>query len=209
MEIKKITGYHELTIGRWMVTQKVVKKDGEPLDLYLALIDGIYDIDSENLPIDAVTELARSLDWLNVPYKAKAVRGHYDVNGIRYTLRRDVKKWTAAQYIDYVSIGDDADRLDMQLAIVLIPENETYSSATVEARAREFREHLTIDIAIDIARFFFRQFAASQVAILIYLEAAIKKSIRWAKKEARSPMMRQLATIRQLRRLQKNGAGLL
>lgn len=90
MEIKKITGYHELTIGRWMVTQKVVKKEGEPLDLYLALIDGIYDIDSENLPIDAVTELARSLDWLNVPYKAKAVRGHYDVNGIRYTLRRVV-----------------------------------------------------------------------------------------------------------------------
>lgn len=59
MEIKKITGYHELTIGRWMVTQKVVKKEGEPLDLYLALIDGIYDIDSENLPIDAVTELDR------------------------------------------------------------------------------------------------------------------------------------------------------
>ena len=51
MEIKKITGYHELTIGRWMVTQKVVKKEGEPLDLYLGLIDGIYDIDSENLPI--------------------------------------------------------------------------------------------------------------------------------------------------------------
>lgn len=208
MEIKKITGYHELTIGRWMAAQKVVEKEIEPLDLYLALIDSLYDVDSENLPIDAVTELARSLDWLSTPYKAKAVRGHYDVNGIRYTLRRDLKKWTAAQYFDYVSIGGDTDRLDMQLAIALIPENETYSSATVEARARELRQHLTIDVAMDITSFFFRQFVTSQAAILIYWEAEIKRNARRATGATKIQMLRQLVTLRSLRLLLQNGVGL-
>lgn len=208
MEIKKITGYHELPIGRWMAAQQAARNGNAPLDGYLALVDAIYGVHSEDLPITVVSQLIRSLDWLNVPYAPKAVKPYYDIDGIRYTPRLNVAKWSTAQYIDYVSVGEDADHIDRRLAIVLLPEGEKYSNTTIEARAKVFREHLTIDVAMDIARFFFRQFAASQVAILIYLEAAIKKSIRRTKKEARIPMIRQLATIRQLRRLQKNGAGL-
>lgn len=208
MEIKKITGYHELTIGRWVATQKAARQGNAPLDGYLALVDAIYGVHSEDLPIAVVSQLIRSLDWLNVPYAPKAVKPYYDIDGIRYTPRLNVAKWPTAQYIDYVSVGEDADHIDRRLAIVLLPEGEKYSNTTIEARAKVFREHLTIDVAMDIARFFFQQFEALQMATLIYLAAEIKRNARRATGATKIQMLRQLVTLRSLRLLLQNGVGL-
>lgn len=206
MKINKIRGYNELPIGRWLAVEKAQATAGEPIDIQIALLDAVYNIHSEDLPIDGFRQLSATLEWLGEPYKPRPVRSTYVINKRTYTLCRNVGKWTTAQYIDYASISQQPDRLDMQLAIVLVPEGEKYNGNTVAARAAEFREHLTIDIAMDISRFFFLQLAASWRAMVTFSELELKKMARRTNGPKKIAILRQIGALRHSR---PNGGGWL
>ena len=155
MDIKLITGYHELTLGEFEMIRQIINAEGVPDKIKLLyIINAVYDVDCLNIPLDDVKALAASLQWLWASeYKANPLRPTYEVNGQTYELVNNFAAWTAEQRDDYERAIANPHDLARQLAVFLVPKGSEYDPATLDERARIFNQHLTVDVAIDISMF--------------------------------------------------------
>ncbi len=156
MEIKLITGFGELTLGKFEIIRRIIDAADIPENVkILYIINAVYDVECANMPIADVKALAASLRWLwECEHKANPLRPTYDVNGQTYELVNNIAAWTDEQKADYAAACEHPHDLARQLAAILVPKGTEYDSATLDERARIFNQHLTVDVVMDISTFF-------------------------------------------------------
>lgn len=142
---------------------------------YLNLIDSIYNVDCQNLPINELKKF--DISFLKETIPEVKLEKVYTINGTKYYSNCDITKVSVAQFIDYQNyLKEDEVRLEKLLSVFFMPEghkdyNTGYDIIKVQADLLE----LPIPVAQSIGFFFGRQFRIFFHLFRYYLMKEVKK----------------------------------
>ena len=162
-----IENFAALPVGVWLdilaVNSDEAREDIDKQVGTIALLTGMTEREVLNLPIAEYSALARKADFLGVaPARLPRAARSYKCGDWTLRAQMDLRKITAAQYIDFQTFAPEGDkRLVELLSVVLIPDgkeyNDGYDIAEVQAA---IREHLSVEQALSLTAFFLTKFAA-------------------------------------------------
>lgn len=142
---------------------------------YLNLIDSIYNVDCQNLPINELKKF--DISFIKEPIPEVKLEKVYTINGTKYYSNCDITKVSVAQFIDYQNyLKEDEVRLEKLLSVFFMPEghkdyNTGYDIIKVQADLLE----LPIPVAQSIGFFFGKQFRIFFHLFRYYLMKEVKK----------------------------------
>ena len=141
---------------------------------YLNLIDCVYGVNSQNLPINELKKYDISFIKDEIP-EAK-LQKYYTLNGTKYNSNCDLTKVTVAQFIDYQNyIKEDEVRLEKLLSVFFLPEgHKDYNTGYDIIKVQEDLLDLPIDVAQSIGFFFGRQLRVFFRVFRYYLIKEVK-----------------------------------
>lgn len=197
-----IDNYRDLPLG--LYEQICAVRREEDIDYQiavLALLTGQTERDILDLPIGDYSRLAKKAAFLYTAPEADTlprVADAYKVNGWELIPTKDLRKITAAQYIDfqeYTKKPDEAANLAPILSCFLIPRgckyNDGYDVLEVQTAIRE----LSVADVLAVSAFFFRQYAALMLDTRTSLERLASRERNPGKRaelEARMERMREM-----------------
>lgn len=123
---------------------------------YLNLIDCIYGVDCQNLPISELKKY--NIEFIKDPIPKVKLEKFYTINGTKYNSNCDLTKVTVAQFIDYQNyLKETEPKLEKLLSVFFIPEG--YKDYNTDYDIIQVQKDL-LDLPIDVAQsigFFFSQ----------------------------------------------------
>lgn len=186
----------------------------ESLDKNISIIALLSDNDEDtiaDMPINDFSKMVKKIDFLkkmpNVEIKDK-----YIINNKKYYVHTNLKKMTAAQYIDFQTLQKDYyNNLKYLLACFIIPEGKQYAQDyDIDEVANDIFKHLSIVDANSIMFFFAIQYRALTKGILTYLEKKMKKAMRKEKNKAmKIKIGRSIIQMNRVMNLVENGDGFI
>ena len=88
---------------------------------YLNLIDCIYGVNSQNLPINELKKFDISFIKDEIP--DVKLKKYYTLNGTKYNSNCDITRVSVAQFIDYQNyLKEDEVRLEKLLSVFFMPD---------------------------------------------------------------------------------------
>ena len=141
----------------------------------LNLIDCIYNVDCQNLPIKELKKF--DISFINEPIPEVKVNKYYTLNGTKYSSNCDITKVTVAQFIDYQNyIKEDEVRLEKLLSVFFMPDGcKDYNTNYDIIKVQEDLLQLPIDVAQSIGFFFGKQFKILFILFRYCLQKQVKK----------------------------------
>ena len=192
-----IDNYRDLPLG--VYEQIVAVKADDQLDTQvsvLSLLTGLSSRELLNLPIGEYSELANKARFLMEPPAAlPRVANCYLVGDFELVPSQDLRKVTAAQYIDFQAYAPDAEhKLVEILSCFLVPRgckyNDGYEITDVHAAIRQ----LSVADALALSAFFFKKYAALIRSTRISLERLRKKERNPKRRAMLEEQMKRLTT---------------
>jgi len=209
-----IKSYSELPINRYLDIKALVEEDLEPMDMQvklLSILDGRSENELLNMGFQDFHALVQDSAFLmDQPVPSKKVPSKIIINKHTYEIKKDVSKFTTAQYIDFQTLTAKEDRdkyLAYIMACFLIPEGKRYNDGyDIGEVVQELGEYLSIQDAINVSFFFQRKYLNSINDTLIYLEFKTKRMLRKTKDEKTKAQLKDaLERMKGLRDLVQNG----
>lgn len=203
-----ITGYHNLPIGKYLNAINAMMKKEDDMDAHVAMIaslEGITDDEAYNMPLPQYQELSERYAFMihELPKSSNKIKDVYRLGGMELTPIKDVKKFTAAQYIDYQQLSKEDGKIVELLSCLLVPKGCTYANGYDLADAQKaISEHLSVLEVSDLSAFFLRKLKSSMRNSLTYLALQIMRET------PRKEWKRMLNPLMAIRSLLKNGDGL-
>lgn len=142
---------------------------------YLNLIDCIYGVDCQNLPINELKKF--DISFIKEPIPEVKLQKKYTINGTTYNSNCDITQVTVAQFIDYQNyLKEDEVRLEKLLSVFFMPEgSKDYNTGYDIIKVQEDLLQLPIDIAQSIGFFFGKQFRVLFLLFRYCLKKQVKK----------------------------------
>lgn len=124
---------------------------------YLNLIDCIYGVNSQNLPINELKKYDISFIKDEIP--EVKLKKHYTLNGTKYNSNCDITRVSVAQFIDYQNyLKEDEVRLEKLLSVFFMPDGyKDYNTGYDIIKVQEDLLELPIPVAQSIGFFLGRQ----------------------------------------------------
>ena len=149
-------------------------------DRLILLINILFGIDALKLKTSELNKYINDLKFLNSAPPKMKIREKYKLGENLYILRRNLKDFTVAQWIDFQNFlknGSDTDNYANLLSVFFIPEGETeYGEYDIEQVRQDINNFLSIADANSIASFFLTYHKASLIASLISTKRKILKT---------------------------------
>ena len=172
-------------------------------DRIILLINILFGVDALKLKTTELNKYINDLKFLNTTPPKMKIRDKYKLGENWYILRRNLKDFTVAQWIDFQNFlknGADTDNYNNLLSVFFIPEDEEEygENYNVEQVRNDINNHLSIPDATSIASFFLTYRRALLIRSLLYTrKKVLKTSItkgqkRKVKKEFRKLIWRTL-----------------
>lgn len=141
----------------------------------LNLIDCIYNVDCQNLPINELKKY--DISFIKEPIPEVKVNKYYTLNGTKYSSNCDITKVTVAQFIDYQNyIKEDEVRLEKLLSVFFIPDGcKDYNTDYDIIKVQDDLLELPIDVAQSIGFFLGKQFKILFILFRYCLQKQVKK----------------------------------
>ena len=166
-ETQIIDNFAALPVGVWLdilaVNADTSRDDVDKQVGTLALLTGLTEREVLTLPIVEYRDLARKADFLGVA-PTRLLRAARSYKAGRFTLRPhvDLRKITAAQYIDFQTFAPEGDkRLVELLSVALIPDGCEYNDGYDIAEVQDaIRADISVEQALSLTAFFLSRFAA-------------------------------------------------
>lgn len=135
-----------------------------------------------NVPVSELSKELAKIKFIEYPYQPDVPEMEYSFGDKKYVVQYDVKKMTAAQYIDFQNLQKDMKKNFKNLFMCfLIPKGKKYAEGyDVLALADELYDIIPISVVSDIMFFFVQLLKSWTISILLY---SIKKVKRITKKE--------------------------
>lgn len=141
----------------------------------LNLIDAIYNVDCQNLPVNQLSKF--DISFIKEPIPEVKLKKYYTLNGVKYNSNYDITKVTVAQFIDYQNYLKEPEiRLEKLLSVFFMPDGcKDYNTGYDIIKVQEDLLDLPITVAQSIGFFFGRQFKLLFLIFRYYLIKQVKK----------------------------------
>ena len=196
-----IDNFAALPVGTWLEILAVnADESREEVDKQVAtlsLLTGKDERDILNLPIYEYSELARKADFLGVaPEKYARTARKYVLGGFTLVPTSDLRKITAAQYIDFQTFAPGGDKNLVEiLSVFLVPEGKEYNDGYDVLEVQDaIRRELSVEQAVALCAFFLMKYAALIKGTITSLSRLMKKEKDAAKREKIAARMAELKT---------------
>lgn len=194
-----IDNFAALPLGTWLDILAVnADTDREDIDKQvstLAILAGTDERTILDLPIAEYKALATKAEFLAVvPKRYARTANRYTLGGFTLVPTTDLRKITAAQYIDFQTFAPEGDRRLVEIiSVFLVPEGRNYNDGYDIGRVQDaIRDHLSVEQALALCAFFLSRYAA-------LIKATTTSLFRLARKE-RDPKRRE-AILRRIAEL--------
>lgn len=177
-----ITSYKDLTINKYQEIRKILEEDGGELAIQskiIACLTGMEVDDVLNLSLTRYNELVQKSAFLmEKPKLDGRIPNKLNVNGRECYITKDVKKLTAAQYIDYqtlIAMKDQEKYLANILACFIVPKGCKYGDGyDTDEIVQWIGENLSIVDGLNICFFFRKKYLNSIKLMLTSLELQMR-----------------------------------
>lgn len=204
----KITSYDTLPLGKYQQIITMLKTEKDDITAHAAILAILYDMTENeimNLPLQEYMDLSESISFLLQPlpkFKARA-KDKYVIGDLVLIPTKDIKKFTASQYIDYQVFIKEGNKMVELVSTLLVPKGCTYGNDYDIADVYEAVGKMSVTEVAELSAFFLQQYKRLIDHSLTCLELELMLSTK--RKERRSVMK----IIRSLRSLVKNGDGFI
>lgn len=184
----------------------IIKEENDPYVLNAELIRCIWGVNAEDLPYVRLHQYCKEMEFLKEPYKPKAPKKEYDINGVIYRPILDVSKVTTAQYIDFQECTKRNAYKEL-LNCLFIKDGCNYGEC-----ADDFLwENLTLDVYSDVLFFFLELLKRLTIDTLNSSVKMMKKELKKIEdKTARIAILRKMVEAKvTILRLNEAGYGQL
>lgn len=150
-------------------------------DRIILLINICFGVDSLKLKTSELNKYINDLKFLNtIPPKMK-LKDKYKLGENWYILKRNLKDFTVAQWIDFQNFlknGSDTDNYANLLSVFFIPEDEEEygENYNVEQVRNDINNYLSIPDANSIASFFLTYRRALLIRSLLFTRKKVLKT---------------------------------
>lgn len=180
-------------------TELSLKKYNEIKDLYLDTelsdedrlilqINILFNVDALKLKTSELHKYINDMKFLGEKVPKMKLKKEYQLGNNVYTLKKELKDVTVAQWIDWQNFlkdGSDTDNYANLLSIFFFPKGETEygDNYDIEQVRSDINNHLSIAEAISISSFFLTYRKALSIRFLLYtrkktLKAPLTKTQR-------------------------------
>lgn len=165
--------WSNITLKKYLQIQDILSVEDDYT--VFNLIDVIYDVDSQSLPISEVKKYDISFMGNKIP-KAK-LKDTYTLNGTIYNSNLDLTKVTAAQFIDYQNyIKEQPLCYEKLLSVFFIPKGcDKYNTEYDILKVQQDVLELPIDVVHTISFFFRNQLHLFLMLFPFYLIQQVEK----------------------------------
>lgn len=207
--------YYDLSIDKYLQIKEALENAEDDLNTQVALLSIINECTEDellDLPLDDYKKKVEDLDFLSTPIDPKPrCPKTITIDKEVYESVRDVKQFTAGQYIDYNSLIKNEDFYSVLpniLACFFIPKGKGYGKDyDIMEVAKKIRYNVSIGLAMDVCFFFQMKSIRSINNMLDSLVLTTKIQMRKASKETKPKMKIALEKIQQLRDSFNDGIG--
>lgn len=209
--------YYDLTIDKYLQIKEVLENAGDDdLETQVALLSIINECTEDellDLPLDEYKKKAAELLFLSEPINPKPnCPKSVTMEGKVYDAVRNVKNFTAGQYIDYQSLlkaDDFYSVIPNLLAVFFIPRGKDYGrDYDIMEVAEKIKYNLSIGTALDVCFFFQKQSMHSIRDMLDYLVLMTRiQQMKIKDKTVKEKLKLARKKIVELRDSLKNGVG--
>ena len=150
-------------------------------DRIILLINICFGVDTLKLKPSELNKYVNDLKFLNTTPPKMKIKSTYVLGGNTYTLKKDLKDFTVAQWIDFQNFlknGSDTDNYANLLSVFFLPEDEEEygENYDVEQVRQDINNFLSIADANSIAGFFLTYQKALLIRSLLYTKRKILKA---------------------------------
>lgn len=186
-----IDNYRDLPVGKYEEIVRLCNEEMTDVDRKVAIVavlTGKTEDDVLRLPLDKFTEYSAKSRFLESECPENLIPGvarSYPIGGFVLIPTTDIRKITAAQYIDFQTFSKERESKTVEmLSCFLIPRgceyNEGYDVLDVH---RAIREEMSVAEMLALLAFFFGRFLQSMQTTLTYSMRRLKKTNPEAEKE--------------------------
>ena len=172
-------------------------------DRIILLINILFGVDALKLKTSELNKYIEQMKFLGEKVPKMKIRNKYKLGENWYILRRNLKDFTVAQWIDFQNFlknGSDIDNYANLLSVFFLPEGQTEygENYDVEQVRQDINNHLSIADANSIAGFFLTYQKGLLIASLLYTRKKVlktpleKKEKKRVKKEMRKLIWKTL-----------------
>ena len=188
------------------IKQIFLEPDYSEEDRIILLINILFGVDALKLKTSELNSYVSQLNFLNTTPPKMKIRSTYKLGENTYILKKDLKDFTVAQWIDFQNFlknGSETDNFPNLLSVFFFPEGQTeYAEGyDIEQVRNDINNHLSIPDATSIASFFLTYQKALLIRSLLYTrKKVLKTSItreqkRKVKKQFRKLIWRTLTGV--------------
>lgn len=185
---KKRLSWDDVSIGQYLEMENILKKEGDTLSKALDLLQILTGTDYSKVPIDEYMEKVAELSFLQTDVPTIDLPNEIALNGRKYTLKNDVDKITASQFIDYNNYiqSEDNDKIIKIVGTFIIPKGHIYGDGYEFDTVMEDAKDIPLPIANSIAFFLRKQSNKSLKRSLYSLAFRImmNRKVSWKKRIA-------------------------
>ena len=166
-------------------TELSLKKYNEIKDLYLDTelsdedrlilqINILFGVDALKLKTSELHKYINEMKFLGEKVPKMKIKNEYKLGDNVYTLKKELKDVTVAQWIDFQNFlkdgGGDSDNYSNLLSIFFFPKGETEygENYDIEEVRRDINNHLSIAEAMSISSFFLTYRKTLSIRFLLY-----------------------------------------
>ena len=192
-----IDNYRKLPIGKYLKIVELCETEMDGVDRMVKIIGILADLTDDevlNLPLPTFTEYSAKSKFIDKQCPENlipAVSKSYQINGMVLLPVTDIRKVTAAQYIDFQTFSKDKEHHFVEmLSCFLVPRgcnyNEGYDILDVH---NGIKEEMSVAEVLALLAFFFKSWTGS---IRHTLYSSIGDALRTGNKETRKMMERKI-----------------
>ena len=185
---KKRLSWDDVSIRQYLEMENILKKEGDTLSKALDLLQILTGTDYSKVPIDEYMEKVAELSFLQTDVPTIDLPNEIALNGRKYTLKNDVDKITASQFIDYNNYiqSEDDDKIIKIVGTFIIPKGHIYGDGYEFDTVMEDAKDIPLPIANSIAFFLRKQSNKSLKRSLYSLAFRImmNRKVSWKKRIA-------------------------
>ena len=196
-----IDNYRDLPYGKYEEIVRLCETEMTDVDrkvAVIAVLTGKTEDEVLRLPLDTFTRYSAATRFLEAECPENlipAVARSYPVGGFVLVPVSDMRKVTAAQYIDFQTFAEDRDHRAVEmLSCFLIPRgcdyNDGYDVLDVH---RAIRDEMSVATVLSLLAFFFKSWVESIKAIRTSLK---REARRIRNPEKRAAMLTAIAALR-------------
>ena len=149
-------------------------------DRIILLINILFGVDALKLKTSELNKYIEQMKFLNTTPPKMKLKEKYKLGNTCYILKRNLKDFTVAQWIDFQNFlknGSDTDNYANLLSVFFLPEGETeYGEYDVDQVRQDINNNLSIADASSLAAFFLTYHKISLIASLLSTKRKIMKT---------------------------------